>query len=790
MNMSYLDMGFNNLLSKITVPDLSQGINNANIDEFIGSGAVGFEQSSMRTLHINQDMASKNFQTGVSGWRIKGNGTAEFQTVIAGAYIKVFVQGQITDGIPTSLHINDIWYDSDNNNTPYRAVIIGADQIVAGEWDAIDNPTEWADVLDGAITKPSNNADVTSASPQPVSWLTDAGLLATKDNVNTAEIVAGAVTKVKMALGAVDADILAANAVTENKLYTGAVTADKIGANAVTSAKIMAGSVIAGKIAADAVTATEINVSQLSAISANIGDITAGTITGLTITGGVLQTSTSGKRVVVSNDKIQIYNASNQNVATIEGGDQSGLFDIIGLNEVMACNYFAINKDALIGVDIGDLTFSTRKAGGGGGNIKFIPEITGEVYSYGDINLAAGKQYKINGSPLTTGEVNTASNIGGTGWYSNKSGSDLQFKGIEVSSWLALTNYSDRLYIAHQTGSGYKHIPSGGSSYQTLRYSSSGTVEWSSDVYATYFRSLGYPSTYIYYSGSSWEFNSAIYSNNNITGVNITASNNMTCNYIYSNRLYAGSYYFYQDGSYLKSSTGFSVNGTLVASTITASSATITGEIYASGGSIHTSGNVYTGGYGANEGSVNCAVVGGDGGGFLFDYVGRIQTTTHLDPPNAGGYNLGGSVRYWNDVSYKTLTDRGCLGWFDEGVELQDGRVVNDVQALKEIKKHPTKKTIYGVSMLDYKTLPKVVYKKAVDNNGKKLLRDENDEPYIFEEIKDIKLLAKTTNDETQLAGEQKVKIKAADGAELTSLISIIIGAIKELDGRLLIIEK
>ena len=41
------------------------------------------------------------------------------------------------------------------------------------------------------------------------------------------------------------------------------------------------------------VTAVKINVSTLSAISADIGTITAGTITGITITGATIQTSAS-----------------------------------------------------------------------------------------------------------------------------------------------------------------------------------------------------------------------------------------------------------------------------------------------------------------------------------------------------------------------------------------------------------------------------------------------------------------------------------------------------------------
>lgn len=130
------------------------------------------------------------------------------------------------------------------------------------------------------------------------------------------------------------------------------------------------------------------------------------------------------------------------------------------------------------------------------------------------------------------------------------------------------------------------------------------------------------------------------------------------------------------------------------------------------------------------------------------------MSSVNFSPIGTGTISSGDSGNYWNDISYKTLTDRGCLGWFDDGVELQDGKKVSDCEALLLIKKHPTKKTIYGVEMLDYKTFPKVSYKKA-EKNGVLLERDNEDNP-----------------------------IGGSDGIEMTSMFSIMIGAIKELAKR------
>lgn len=139
-----------------------------------------------------------------------------------------------------------------------------------------------------------------------------------------------------------------------------------------------------------------------------------------------------------------------------------------------------------------------------------------------------------------------------------------------------------------------------------------------------------------------------------------------------------------------------------------------------------------------------------------------------LNPNGAGLISIGDAGNYVNDISYKTLTDRGCLGWFDEGVELQDGTVVTDTAAIAAIRKHPTKKTIYGVDMLDYATFPKVAYKKA-EVRGELLPRDENNEPYWTD--------------------KDGARCTAADGIEMTSMFSIMLGAIKELTARVAVLE-
>jgi len=72
------------------------------------------------------------------------------------------------------------------------------------------------------------------------------------------------------------------------------INEDNIGDNSISTDKIQANSIVAGKISAGAVTADKISVSTLAAIVADIGLITAGTLTG-----ALIRTAASGARVEI-----------------------------------------------------------------------------------------------------------------------------------------------------------------------------------------------------------------------------------------------------------------------------------------------------------------------------------------------------------------------------------------------------------------------------------------------------------------------------------------------------------
>jgi hypothetical protein len=120
--------------------------------------------------------------------------------------------------------------------------------------------------------------------------------------VTTQKVVAGAIQTAQLDAAAVNADKIASGAVTTAKLDALAVTSDKIAANSITASKILAGAVDATALAADA--------------------ITGKTITGGTITGSVLQTATSGERIIINEadaNKVIVYDDTDRAVAELSG---------------------------------------------------------------------------------------------------------------------------------------------------------------------------------------------------------------------------------------------------------------------------------------------------------------------------------------------------------------------------------------------------------------------------------------------------------------------------------------
>ena len=82
----------------------------------------------------------------------------------------------------------------------------------------------------------------------------------------------------------------------------GSITGEKIASDAITANKILAGSIISSKLAAGSVTADKISVNELSAVASTIG---------------TLQSAASGERVVIEDDRIQVFDDNEVSRVTI-----------------------------------------------------------------------------------------------------------------------------------------------------------------------------------------------------------------------------------------------------------------------------------------------------------------------------------------------------------------------------------------------------------------------------------------------------------------------------------------
>ena len=181
---------------------------------------------------------------------------------------------------PDAIHITDqVVFDN--------GVIIGA---YIGDHEIVGTK-----IQDGTITTQNIAAGAITANQIGANAVTTDKLDA--NAVTSDKIEAGAITTDKLDAEAITADKLASNAVTAGKIAADAIGADEIKSGAITSEKIKAESITASNIASGAITSDKINVNSLSAISSTIG---------------TLRTKTTGARVEIHDNLIQVYDSNNR----------------------------------------------------------------------------------------------------------------------------------------------------------------------------------------------------------------------------------------------------------------------------------------------------------------------------------------------------------------------------------------------------------------------------------------------------------------------------------------------
>jgi hypothetical protein len=104
-------------------------------------------------------------------------------------------------------------------------------------------------------------------------------------NINGGHIQAGTITATQIAAGTITGTQIAARSIAADRIVVGTLTGTEIAARAIGADRIVVGTLTGTEIAASSIGAEKLSVGTLSAISANLGTVTAGTITGVTING-------------------------------------------------------------------------------------------------------------------------------------------------------------------------------------------------------------------------------------------------------------------------------------------------------------------------------------------------------------------------------------------------------------------------------------------------------------------------------------------------------------------------
>lgn len=235
-----------------------------NLDAELTTAQTDLANHTTQISALQTDLAAANTELDQVGATANGKGKVWYQTT------------------PPAASSNfDIWFDTDNNNLPHQ-------------W----NGSAW-------VAQPLGNAAIGNLDAAKISFgqmhgdriavntlygdriiaNTLQGDRIVANSMNADRIVAGSITTDRMTANNINGDRIAANTLHATKIVGKTITADQIYANSITSA-----SGVIGSLSADHITAGTIAADRLTAAS----------LTGRTITGGVLQTATSGNRITIS----------------------------------------------------------------------------------------------------------------------------------------------------------------------------------------------------------------------------------------------------------------------------------------------------------------------------------------------------------------------------------------------------------------------------------------------------------------------------------------------------------
>ncbi len=180
--------------------------------------------------------------------------------------------------------------------------------------------------------------------------------------------------------GQIDFENIRARAIKAENIEADAITANEIAANAITANELAANSVTTPKVQAGAITADKITVSQLSAITADMGSLTAGTVTG-----ALIRTAASGQRVELSSSD-NLLRAVNSSGYTLRIEPDAGTSPGMVLSDG--------SKIGLLLFD-GDTFYVAGQLGAG---LQLVSNVNVDIYAAGSVNVYAPDGFYVNGN--------------------------------------------------------------------------------------------------------------------------------------------------------------------------------------------------------------------------------------------------------------------------------------------------------------------------------------------------------------------------------------------------------
>jgi len=290
-------------------------------------GSVTGLRIDMDGIEVRADeLRSSNYSTGSAGWLIQGNGSAEFNTITNTGDIQraTLPPNTRSDGIST-LVAGDMWIDTDDGDRPY--VWDG------GEWDKTTTQINGAEITTGTI----NAARISIGSA--TQFANGYNLLTKTETQRVGSAPTTRSDGSTLQVGDVWIDtsngdkpytynganfIAAYTQIDGGSITTGTVNAARLnitGTSIFSNGNTLAENINAGTTTIDGdsittgtITADKLSVTSLSAISANIGSITAGDLN-----------IGSGTFVVTSGGALTATSATITGAVTATSGSLSGL---------------------------------------------------------------------------------------------------------------------------------------------------------------------------------------------------------------------------------------------------------------------------------------------------------------------------------------------------------------------------------------------------------------------------------------------------------------------------------